>query len=316
MADIRVAYLIWTYERRFNSKPHVCSTTFGCSTLGANGVLSKLFLAFLISDSYVGVSFLNDVGLVRSSMVCCKYGSQMSWSIDTNCKNVYQWRYRRITSASECSAPTPVRHGYGCSREFHEGFVLNVRRRSLIRTRSRARGGMWRHSSIPTTSITWGCDPTTWTSSPNSSASLHACTGALNDVWERSCHYVTLRRFTPHFNPVASRSSSGFGVHITTDDVAPSFVVGHMPLKVRTTTPLSTGNPAYGWNCNRWSVLQWNHGSHRSASVFVVCDYGVRVARVRINHVLKTWKQMMNSGSVRIVIFVVSRLVNMYILVQ
>jgi hypothetical protein len=90
MADIRVTYVIRTYERHFNSKPYVCSMTFGRSTQGANGVLIKLFLAFLISDPYVGVSFLNDVGLVRKSMVCCKYGSQMSWCLDTNRKDGYQ----------------------------------------------------------------------------------------------------------------------------------------------------------------------------------------------------------------------------------
>jgi hypothetical protein len=89
IADIRVTYVIRTYERRFRYKPYVCSTTFGRATLGASGVLSKLFLIFLFSDPDVGVNFLNDVGLFRSSMVWCKRGSQMSWCIDTNRKDSY-----------------------------------------------------------------------------------------------------------------------------------------------------------------------------------------------------------------------------------
>jgi hypothetical protein len=48
-----------------------------------------------------------------------------------------------------------------------------------------------------------------------------------------------------------------------------------------------------------------------------VCGgWGVRFVRFRINHVLQRWKQIMNSESVHIVRFVVSRLLNMYVLVQ
>jgi hypothetical protein len=38
MADISVTSVVDTYERRQNSKPNVCSTTFGRATLGATGV--------------------------------------------------------------------------------------------------------------------------------------------------------------------------------------------------------------------------------------------------------------------------------------
>jgi len=41
MADIRVTYVIRTYERRLNSKPYVCFTTLGRATLGTNGVPNK-----------------------------------------------------------------------------------------------------------------------------------------------------------------------------------------------------------------------------------------------------------------------------------
>ena len=66
----------------------------------------------------------------------------------------YRWWCRRITSASACSASMSIGMVHGFSREFHEGLVLHVRRRSFIRTRSWARGCMWSHSSIRTT--WWG----------------------------------------------------------------------------------------------------------------------------------------------------------------
>jgi len=84
--------------------------TFGRATLGANGFANKLFLAFLFSNHAVGIQFLKDVGLIWSSMVCCKCGSQMSWCIDTNRKVGFQWRCRRITSPSACSASISIRH--------------------------------------------------------------------------------------------------------------------------------------------------------------------------------------------------------------
>ena len=90
MADISVTSVVETYERRQNSKPYVCSTTFGRVTLGAAGVFNKLFLAFLFRDHDVGVQFLKNVGLIRSGMVCCRCVSQMSWRVDTNRKVGFQ----------------------------------------------------------------------------------------------------------------------------------------------------------------------------------------------------------------------------------
>ena len=43
MADIHVTSVIETYERRLNSKPYVCTTKFGRTTLGANGVPKSCF---------------------------------------------------------------------------------------------------------------------------------------------------------------------------------------------------------------------------------------------------------------------------------
>lgn len=77
-------------ERRQNSKPYVCYTTFGRTMLGATGVPKKLLIAFLFSDPDVGVRFLNEMGLIRWSMDCCKCGFHMSWCVDTNPKDGYR----------------------------------------------------------------------------------------------------------------------------------------------------------------------------------------------------------------------------------
>jgi len=91
MADIHVISVIETYQRRLNSKPYVPSTTFGRGTLGVNGIANKLFLAFPFSNPEVGFQFMEDVGLIRSSVVCCKCGSQVSWCVSNNRKDGYRW---------------------------------------------------------------------------------------------------------------------------------------------------------------------------------------------------------------------------------
>jgi hypothetical protein len=42
--------------------------TFERATLGASGIANKLFLAFLFSNPEIGVQFLQEVGLIRSSI--------------------------------------------------------------------------------------------------------------------------------------------------------------------------------------------------------------------------------------------------------
>jgi len=78
MDDIVVTSVIQSYERLLNSKPYVCSTTFGLETLGANGVPKKLFLVFLLSVLDFGLHFLKDLGLIPRNILCCKCVSQMS----------------------------------------------------------------------------------------------------------------------------------------------------------------------------------------------------------------------------------------------
>ena len=160
MVDICVSSVIQTYELRLNYKPYVCWTTFGGATLGANVLPNKLFLSFLFSDPDVAVQFVKDVGLIRRSMMCCKCGSQMYWCVDTNHEMVTHDCVGGSHLLLHALLPSQSGRVHGFSGEFNESFVLHVRRRSLIRTRSRARGGMWKHSSIPTTG--WGTTYNTW----------------------------------------------------------------------------------------------------------------------------------------------------------
>jgi hypothetical protein len=151
-----------TYEQHLNSKPCVCSTTFGRATLGANSVSNKLFLAFLFSNPDVRVQFLKYVALIRR--VWCavsadhKYPGASTLAVRTVTDDVGG---SHLLPHALLPRQSDTVHGF--IREFHDGFVPHVRRRSLIRTRSRARGGMWRYFSILTTE--WGT-----TSSP-----LHIC---------------------------------------------------------------------------------------------------------------------------------------------
>jgi hypothetical protein len=111
MTDKRVISVIETYQQRLHEKPYVPSTTFGRTTLGANDVANKLFIAFVFSDPDVGVRFLKDVGLIQGSMGCCKYESQMFCCVDSNLTDGYRWWCRRITSIFQCCASASMRHG-------------------------------------------------------------------------------------------------------------------------------------------------------------------------------------------------------------
>jgi hypothetical protein len=73
----------------------------------------------------------------------------------------------------------------------------------------------------------------------------------------RSYHYVTFRRPTPHFSPVATHDTSLCCVHITTDYVAPSFVVLCAPhaAKITNLIPHWKGVPSVVSNVYRAALL-------------------------------------------------------------
>jgi len=87
MEDKRVTSVIQTYEPHLNSKPYICSTTFGRATLGANGLPNKLIHSCSATHN-IGVQFLKDLELIQGITVCCKCGFQMSWCVNTNRKAV------------------------------------------------------------------------------------------------------------------------------------------------------------------------------------------------------------------------------------
>ena len=58
------------YQQWLIILPSVSATSYGRATLVEEEVANKLFVTFLFSDKNVGIQFLNDVGLLRSSMAC------------------------------------------------------------------------------------------------------------------------------------------------------------------------------------------------------------------------------------------------------
>jgi hypothetical protein len=81
---------ISSYQQRLITLPSVPATSYGRATLGEEGVANKLFLTFVFSDKNVGIDFLKDVALLRSSMVCCVCGCQMSWFVDASVQDGFR----------------------------------------------------------------------------------------------------------------------------------------------------------------------------------------------------------------------------------
>ena len=97
------------HQQRIAAKPYVPATTYGRPTLGASGVQNKLFLVFLFSEHDVCVQFLKNVRPIPNSVVCCRFGSQMSWCVDKSVKG--RWRCLRAISVTACHASISFRHG-------------------------------------------------------------------------------------------------------------------------------------------------------------------------------------------------------------
>jgi hypothetical protein len=112
--------------------------------------LISCFLHSCSAATDVGVQFLEDVGLIRIIVVCCECWSQTSWCGDTNRKDGYRWRFEGSHLLPHALLLRQSGTVHGFSRVLNEGFVPHVRYLSLTRPRSRARVGMWKHSSIPT----------------------------------------------------------------------------------------------------------------------------------------------------------------------
>jgi len=71
MATERVTSVISAYLRRLNAMPFVPATTYWRATPYANGAANDLLLAYMFCNTNVGVHFMKDLGLLRSSMVYC-----------------------------------------------------------------------------------------------------------------------------------------------------------------------------------------------------------------------------------------------------
>ena len=116
MMDTSVTSIIATYQQRIAAKPYVLVTTYGCPTPGTNSVPNKLFLVFLFSEHDVGVQFLKNVGLIPSTMVCCRCGSQMSWCVNKSVRDHYRRRCLWAISANTCLLLSQLGKVLGFSR--------------------------------------------------------------------------------------------------------------------------------------------------------------------------------------------------------
>ena len=75
-------------------------------------VVLRFFFAFLFSDPDFGVRSFKDVGLITSSIVCCKCGSQMFLRVSSHRRDGYRWWCRSIKSTYAFSASTSIRNGF------------------------------------------------------------------------------------------------------------------------------------------------------------------------------------------------------------
>jgi hypothetical protein len=157
--------------------------------------------------------------------VCCKWGSQMYWCVDTNSGDGYRLQCRRITSASACPAPKSIGHG----SRFQQRIT-------------------WKFCSSRTTSFahTNTIESTRWHSSFRTAAPPHVFSAGcrsdnvdqfskLTDIvatidWDsipplHRGHAAMYRRPIHHPIPVITYNTSACDVHVTTDNVSCSFAV-------------------------------------------------------------------------------------------
>jgi hypothetical protein len=138
--------------------------------MGATGVPNKLLITFLFSDHDIDVQFLKDVGLIPSSMVCCKCGSQMSWCVGTSVKGGYWWR---------------------CLRPYLLPYAVLQRQLGMVLCFSRVTWTLWRFCSSRTSSAAFLLT----LSSKSISSVLQPSLIGPNSV-ERSCRPQHIRSVT------------------------------------------------------------------------------------------------------------------------
>ena len=230
----------------FVKNTYVPSTTFERALLGAKGVANKLFITFLFSDPDVGVHFLKDVGLIRSSMVCCKCGSQTYWCEDTNHRGGYGLLCRRITCVLMLYfRVNQVRFMVLAEYPlFHGGTVLHIQHHSLL--------SCSHYPSRPSVTLLTSNTSHSW----------------RNETLRDSISYVTVR------------NTSVPGERTTTDDVPRSFVVLCAPKRpnLRTNVQNPKGvlctssnlriEPSLGWDVLRHSKRYLEFNTRRKLLIF------------------------------------------------
>ena len=76
-----------------NGDAYVPRKSFGSASLGNDGDANKLFVTYLFIDKYLGIQFLNDVGLL-SKVTCNTCSCDMTWCVEPKLNDGFRWRFR------------------------------------------------------------------------------------------------------------------------------------------------------------------------------------------------------------------------------
>jgi hypothetical protein len=172
---------------------------------------------------------MKNVGLITSSVLCCDCETRMFFCVESNCKDVYRWRFRRIPNAS-----ASVSHG-SCFQQSNLKFVAVLFLTYIVRSYEHDREHVAPFEGIPQflqpdrdyiyhlhTTFCGGVPI------PQRRPFLqfyrhrgnHGLDRRRSPSSTRSCRYVAFRFPSQNYNPVKARSMNACGARITTDDVS------------------------------------------------------------------------------------------------
>jgi hypothetical protein len=86
-----ISDIILDNEKRLRGMPFFPRSSYGRSMLREDGGPNSDFLTYLFCDRDLGVQFLQDVGLIRSKVLCNTCGRKMKWSAESNATDGFSW---------------------------------------------------------------------------------------------------------------------------------------------------------------------------------------------------------------------------------
>jgi hypothetical protein len=83
----------------------------GRTSFETDGILTKVFLAYLFTDCNMGLQFLKDIGLLCSAMKCLNCDSEMNWWSSGEQTNHYIRRCKKHNENTRCMYSRSIRYG-------------------------------------------------------------------------------------------------------------------------------------------------------------------------------------------------------------